>query len=117
MSEHLPPYLSGGGTRRKLTQKRRREPSRLYTVRPSPRFRRRWLLVPLIGIAALVAIVVGSRGSGHSGGPHNAGAADSLAQKVAPPRSLGDAAAGGGDASRFAVSLSGADLVRLRYTR
>src|SRR5690242_2159854 len=117
MSERLPPYLSGGGTRRRLKQRPRREPSRLYTVPPGPRFRRRWLLVPLIGIAALVAIVLGSRGSDHGAGSHNAGTADSLAQKVAPPRSIGDAASGGGDASRFAVSLSGADLVRLRYTR
>jgi D-alanyl-D-alanine carboxypeptidase len=117
MSERLPPYLSGGGTRRRLKQRPRREPSRLYTVPSGPRFRRRWLLVPLIGIAALVAIVVGSRGSGHGAPSHNAGAADSLAQKVAPPRSIGDAASGGGDASRFAVNLTGADLVRLRFSR
>src|SRR6476661_7696034 len=117
MSEQLPPYLSGGGTRRRLKQRPRREPSRLYTVPPGPRFRRRWLLVPLIGIAALVAIVVGSRGSGHGVASHSTGAPDSLAQKVAPPRSIGDAASGGGDASRFAVNLTGGDLVHLRFSR
>ena len=113
MSEQLPPFLTGG-SRRRL---RRRAPSRLYTGRQGPRFRRRLLLVPLVGVAALGAIILGSKGGNDAAVLQGAGRADSLAQKVAPPRSLGDVAAGGGDASRFAVNLTGADLVYLRYSR
>ena len=118
MSDQLPPYLTGGGSRRRT---RRREPSRLYTGRQGPRFRRRLFIVPLVGIAALAAIVLGSRGGNDTTRPRDGGRADSLAQKAAPPRSLGDAAfggsSGGGDASRFAVNLTGADLVHVRYSR
>ena len=114
MSEQIPPYLTGGGSRRKL---RGRAPSRLYTGHEGPRFRRRLLLVPLVGIAALLAIILGSRGGHGTAGSAAGGRADSLAQKVAPPRSLRDSASGGGDSSRFAVNLTGADLVHIRYSR
>jgi D-alanyl-D-alanine carboxypeptidase len=65
-----------------------------------------------VGIIALFAIIVGSAGGGD---PAKRGAdvrPESLAQGVKPPQ----AAAGGGESSRFAVNLTGADLVRLRFS-
>src|SRR5439155_15997434 len=42
--------------------------------------------------------------------------AESLAQNVKPPQSLSEAAAGGGEPSRFAVKLTGGDLVHVRFS-
>src|SRR4051794_40568534 len=103
MSDELPPLLTGGA-RRRLG---RRRPSRLRTGRERPRFSRLLLLVPAVGVIALVAIILGSAG-GSDGPERQADVRDeSLVQGVKPPRSLGDAASGGGESSRFAVNLTG----------
>jgi serine-type D-Ala-D-Ala carboxypeptidase (penicillin-binding protein 5/6) len=113
MSEGPPPLFSGGSKRRMF---RRRRPPR----RPGPRFTRVLLLVPLVGGIALAAIILGSSGGGNGTGEDAKTRPGSLAQGVKPPRSLvkkpGPAAAGGGDTSRFAVNLTGGDLVRLRFS-
>jgi D-alanyl-D-alanine carboxypeptidase len=82
------------------------------------------LLVPLIGGVALAAIILGSSGGGGGTNESAKTRPDSLAQAVKPPPSIvkspnqrqGPAAAGGGDTSRFAVNLTGGDLVRLRFS-
>jgi serine-type D-Ala-D-Ala carboxypeptidase (penicillin-binding protein 5/6) len=78
------------------------------------------LLVPLVGCVALAAIVLGSSGDGDGPRRPVEAPAESLAQEPKPPESLvggpGRAAAGGGEPSRFAVQLTGADMVRLRFT-
>jgi serine-type D-Ala-D-Ala carboxypeptidase (penicillin-binding protein 5/6) len=84
-------------------------------VREGPRFSRALLLVPIVGVVALFAIIIGSAGGGD---PAKRGAdvrPESLAQGVKPPQALGQAA-GGGESSRFAVNLTGGDLVRLRFS-
>jgi D-alanyl-D-alanine carboxypeptidase len=113
MSDELPPLLTGGARRRHG----RRRPSRLRTGRERPSFSRLLLLVPAVGVIALIAIILGS--AGESDGPERQADVrdESLAQGVKPPRSLGDAASGGGESSRFAVNLTGGDLVRLRFSR
>src|SRR5947208_2350221 len=112
MSKDLPPLLTGG-SRRRIG---RRAPSRLGPAREGPRFSRALLLVPIVGVVALFAIIVGSAGGGD---PAKRGAdvrPESLAKGVKPPQALGQAAAGGGESSRFAVNLTGGDLVRLRFS-
>jgi D-alanyl-D-alanine carboxypeptidase len=80
------------------------------------------LLVPVVGAIALTAIIVGSSGDGDGANRKARTRPESLAQGVKPPRSLvheqspDPAAAGGGDTSRFAVNLTGGDLVRLRFS-
>jgi D-alanyl-D-alanine carboxypeptidase (penicillin-binding protein 5/6) len=74
------------------------------------------LLVPLVGGAALAAIIIGSSGD-DDGSSRQAGVRpESLAQPAKPPPDLGRAAPGGGDPSRFAVRLTGADLVNMRFS-
>ncbi len=111
MTEDLPPLLSGGSRRRfrRRSPRRRREPK-------GPRFSRVLLLVPLVGGIALAAIILGSAGDDDGSGRHGGVRPDSLAQPAKPPTALGRAAAGGGEQSRFAVKLTGADLVRLRFS-
>ncbi len=113
MTDDLPPLLTGGARRR-----RGRRPARPRSVRPGgrrPRFVRGLFLVPVVGAAALLAILLASSGSdsGGSGAQQAKVRPESLAQ---PPAALDQAAGGGGDASRFAVKLSGPDLVHLRFT-
>jgi serine-type D-Ala-D-Ala carboxypeptidase (penicillin-binding protein 5/6) len=117
MSDDLPPLLSGGSKRRfrsRRPRRRRRRP------RAGPRFSRALLLVPLVGCAALGAIVLGSSTDEDGSDRAQEPPGESLAQKPKPPRSLAGRsprpAAGGGEPSRFTVNLTGADLVRLRFT-
>jgi D-alanyl-D-alanine carboxypeptidase len=111
MSKELPPLLTGG-TRRRTS---RRAPSRLGPAREVPRFRRRLLLVPIVGVVSLLAIVVSSAGGGDHAQPGTPVRPESLAQGVKPPAALGQAATGGGESSRFAVNLTGGNLVHPRF--
>src|SRR5438105_8974841 len=111
MSEQLPPLLTGGSRRRM----RGRAPGRLGPKREGPRFTRVLLLVPVIGVIALMAIILSSAG-GDGGAQRLADQrAESLAQGVKPSHALGRAAARGGESSRFAVSLSGGGGVHIRF--
>jgi D-alanyl-D-alanine carboxypeptidase len=67
-------------------------------------------------VIALMAIIVGSAGGGGNAARGPAVRPETLAQGVKPPEALGQAAAGGGEASRFAVTLTGGDLVHLRFS-
>src|SRR4051812_23479744 len=109
MTESGPPLLTGGSRRRIRRPRRRRG------RRDGPRFSRVLLLVPIVGGIALAAIVVGSSRDQHA---HSKASTrpESLVQPAKPPLALRPATAGGGDPSRFAVKLTGADLVRLRFT-
>jgi serine-type D-Ala-D-Ala carboxypeptidase (penicillin-binding protein 5/6) len=109
MNEPRPPLLSGGARRRRLRLPRRRRRRR------GTRFRRALLLVPLAGAAALTAIVLGSAGDGDGSSNEATERPPSLAQPAKPPPAIGEPEAGGGDPSRFAVRLTGADLVHLRF--
>jgi D-alanyl-D-alanine carboxypeptidase len=73
--------------------------------------------VPVVGAAALAAILLGSSGGDGDGtDKHTSVRPESLAKPAAPPAALDQAAGGGGDASRFAVKLSGTDLVHMPFT-
>jgi D-alanyl-D-alanine carboxypeptidase (penicillin-binding protein 5/6) len=112
MSDELPPLLSGGSRRRRHA-KRKRRPRR---HRPRRARFRRVLLIPVAGGLALAAIVLGSSGGDDSSDRQAGTPPEGLAQPAKPPRALGRAAAGGGEPSRFAVKLTGADTVRLRFS-
>jgi D-alanyl-D-alanine carboxypeptidase (penicillin-binding protein 5/6) len=73
------------------------------------------LIVPLAGAIALVAILVGSSG-GDEDGKGVAVRPPSLAQPAKPPPELDPEQGGGGEPSRFAVRLTGPDVVRLRFS-
>jgi D-alanyl-D-alanine carboxypeptidase len=70
----------------------------------------------VVGAVALTAIVLASSGDGDHASPRPSERAPSLAQPAKAPPALDAPQAGGGDASRFAVRLAGADLVRPRFT-
>src|SRR3954471_21989811 len=111
------PSLFTGGARRSRLRRRRRGLRRRADRRRAdrrPRFSRALFLVPVVGGLALLAILVGSTGGGGSGAGQVTTRPESLAQPAKPPSSL-EPAAGGGDA-RFAVKLSGPDVVRLRFS-
>jgi serine-type D-Ala-D-Ala carboxypeptidase (penicillin-binding protein 5/6) len=112
-SDGRPPLLSGGAKRR-LFRRRPRPPRR------GPRFSRVLLLVPIVGGIALAAIILGSSGGGGGSNESAKTRPDSLAEAVKPPPSIvkrpGPTGAGGGDTSRFAVNLTGGDLVHLRFS-
>jgi serine-type D-Ala-D-Ala carboxypeptidase (penicillin-binding protein 5/6) len=97
MNEERPPLLTGGAHRR-------HGPSRLL------------LLVPLLGAVALAAIVLGSSGGDDSSSNARSERPPSPAQPAKPQPAPDRPEAGGGDPSRFAVSLTGAGLVHLHFT-
>jgi serine-type D-Ala-D-Ala carboxypeptidase (penicillin-binding protein 5/6) len=72
--------------------------------------------VPIVGAAALTAIVLASSRDEDRSSPRPSERPPSLAQPAKPPPALDEPEAGGGDPSRFAVRLTGADLVRLHFT-
>src|SRR3954454_7242904 len=113
MSDELPPLLTGG-SRRRFGRRRRRE-RRRRRRRDGPRFSRVLLLVPIVGAIALTAIVLGSSGGADASSRHAKVRPESLAQPAKPSRDLGRDAPGGGDPSRFAVNLTGADIVRMPF--
>jgi serine-type D-Ala-D-Ala carboxypeptidase (penicillin-binding protein 5/6) len=71
--------------------------------------------VPLVGAAALTAIVLASSAGGGSS-PRATESPPSPAQPAKPPSALDEPQPGGGDPSRFAVRLTGGDLVNLHFT-
>jgi serine-type D-Ala-D-Ala carboxypeptidase (penicillin-binding protein 5/6) len=109
MADELPPLFTGGA-RRRPGRRRRRRPRRRGR-RPS----RVLALAPVVGAIVLVAIVLGSP-NGDGDGRGTTERAPSLAEPVKPPAALDSPAAGGGDPSRFAVKLTGADVVRPRFS-
>jgi serine-type D-Ala-D-Ala carboxypeptidase (penicillin-binding protein 5/6) len=72
--------------------------------------------VPIVGAIALVAILASAGGGGDGADRRATVRPEGLTRSAKPPTALGLASAGGGEASRFAVKLTGADLVRLRFT-
>jgi serine-type D-Ala-D-Ala carboxypeptidase (penicillin-binding protein 5/6) len=113
MSDEVPSVLSGGSRRRGRRWPRRRPAS----GHKRPRFRRVLVLVPVVGSLALIAIIVGSSGGGDTSQRLGDQRAESLAQRAKPPAALGRAAAGGGEPSRFAINLTGPDLMHVRFTQ
>jgi D-alanyl-D-alanine carboxypeptidase len=112
MTDGLPPLLSGGSRRRHHHRRGRR---RRRSRPKGPRFRRALLLVPVIGGIALAAVILASSNGDEGPRPKASTRPESLAQPVKPPPSLGPAVAGGGEPSGYAVNLTGADLVHVRF--
>src|SRR5919198_4506315 len=109
-----PPLFTGGARRSRRHARRSRRRHRSDRARRRG-FRRTWLLVPVAGLAALAAILTSSSGNGGDATqPGQTARPGSLAQPAKQPDQL-PGAAGGGEASRFAVNLTGPDLVRLRF--
>jgi len=110
MNEPRPPLFTGGRRRRRFGRTRSRR-----AERRRPRFGLWLLLIPLVGAAALAAIVLASSESDKSSTRAGVQRPPSLARPAKRPQPLDAPQAGGGEGSRFAVRLSGPGLVQIHF--
>ncbi len=109
MTENLPPLLTGGSRRRHGRRTPGRPPGR-----EGPRFGRILMVVPAIGITALLGIILGSAGGG---GPQRQAdlRAQNLTRGPAQAPTPRHSPAGGEDASRYAVNLKAGDVIHPHF--